>query len=113
MKGCQQFCLIYSCDLYIFIKKLYLLRKEVKIWEKGKNEESLKYLELLEWEIENLQGQVDEDYFFIYRKERRFYLQSHKAKILRQIKETWCLKSRSMWLKASDNNMKFFHRHAN
>ena len=38
---------------------------------------------------------------------------SQKEKILRQIEETWRLKSRKVWLEARDNNTIFFHKYSN
>ena len=48
----------------------------------------MKELELVEEELEILQGLVDEDYFFVSRKERLALLQAQKEKILRKNEET-------------------------
>ena len=45
-----------------FIKKNYLLRSEVIKWEKEKKDENSKDLELIEFEIKNIKGEVNDDY---------------------------------------------------
>ena len=70
-------------------------------------------MEQIEWDIENIHDQFDEDQLFVSREERLAYQQPHSANILRQIEKYWHLKSMVVWLEVGDCNTKFFHKFSN
>jgi hypothetical protein len=97
---------------YVLANKLKALKVDLKKWNEevfsdvGKTKELLEGIRDLDY-IDESRGLVEEE------RMRKTYLTKELEKMLLFDEVNWRQKSRALWLKEGDNNMKFFHRMAN
>lgn len=96
-----------------FREKMAAVRKLVKEWKIEKRRKDRQAIQDTQWELDSIIKSMDANYcpFSMKCWIREFERKKHI--LLKQEESTWRLKSREIWLKEGDRNMKFFHKFAN
>jgi hypothetical protein len=97
---------------YIWEKKLKLVKGLLKYWEKTSSNLAQNNVRDKKFQLENIQEEmetkeVQQSHIMTEQKIHKEYMQA-----LTEEEIIWRLKSRSLWLKAGDQNTSFFHRQA-
>lgn len=96
-----------------FIRKLSELKRISRNWAHMKRINDDKILKGAEHAIAAFEDSSGATYLAPVDKELYSTLISTRSQILKEREESWCLRSRAIWLVEGDNNTKFYHKFAN
>ena len=97
---------------FLFMENLKKLKKATIEWEKSRRERQKEDLVLINEELQRMECTEIDGYRSQESKEKILLLEKQRDQILLSKEEEWRLKSRAIWLKAGDENTKFFHNYA-
>eukprot|EP00253_Pinus_taeda_P004922 PITA_04922 len=95
-----------------FCKNLTELKHIVINWAKEKNRKESAQLTTVEEELSSLLDERNLGFSSAVDKTRLIELENQRSTLLRQKEESLRLRSRAIWLKAGDENSRFFHNYA-
>jgi len=84
-----------------------------KLWAHNKRIQEDQTLCRIESEIATFENNLGGIYSSEEHKDRMVSHYAERDKILKEKEETWCLRSRSIWMLEEDENTKFYHKFAN
>eukprot|EP00253_Pinus_taeda_P009499 PITA_09499 len=97
---------------FLFMENIKRLKKTTITWAKDRKAKHNKEIIRIIEELQKLESIEEDGYASQESKDRIIYLEKLKNQILLAKEEEWRLKSRAIWLKAGDENMRFFHNYA-
>lgn len=97
---------------FLFMENLKKLKKATIEWAKSRRERQKEDLVLINEELQRMECTETDGYRSQESKEKILLLEKQRDQILLSKEEEWRLKSRAIWLKAGDENTKFFHNYA-
>jgi len=103
---------ITGTPTFIWEHKLKLVKRALKEWVKTSYSSPSREKELLKAQLEETQSKMEVATITVDIQAMETLIQQKLQKAIRNEEETWRLKSRSMWLKAGDQNTTYFHRQA-
>eukprot|EP00253_Pinus_taeda_P002268 PITA_02268 len=95
----------------LFMENLKRLKKTTVEWASDRRKKQNEALNKIDDELRALEAPKVDAYATQESKERIVTLEKSREKILLDKEEEWRLKSRAIWLKAGDENTKFFHNY--
>eukprot|EP00253_Pinus_taeda_P011302 PITA_11302 len=97
---------------YLFMENLKRLKTATKSWEKERQKKQNEELIKISEELKSLESMDSDGYSTQSSKDRILFLEKAQNQILLAKEKEWRLKSRAIWLKAGDENTRFFHNYA-
>eukprot|EP00253_Pinus_taeda_P032275 PITA_32275 len=94
----------------VIANNLARIKYRTIIWAKEKKKRDEDTILKIDDDILEMEGTSNASYSSLERKEHLINLETKKIRLLRWQEETWRIKSKVIWLKAGDENLKFFQQ---
>lgn len=93
-----------------FMQNLHHIKRRSIDWAKIKRKRDDEALYNIEEELTRLEDPVNGGFSSLEAKQHVIQLEAEKIKLLKEKEETWRLRSRSLWSKSGDENIRFFQQ---